>query len=64
MDNIDKVRDGVELPNCLVFDVPEEKGIEIIIAVTENMRASVFMGDDEVIALINILQNKLNARLN
>lgn len=59
----EKIRDGIELPNCLVFDVPEEKGIELIVAVTENMRASIFMLDEEVEKLISILQNKLNGRI-
>jgi len=59
----EKIRDVIELPNCLVFDVPEEKGIELIVAVTENMRASIFMLDEEVEKLILILQNKLNGRI-
>jgi len=57
-------RNGIEQDNgCIIFDVPEEKGIEMIIPVTENMRASVFMTDKEAENLINIIQNKLNARL-
>jgi len=44
---MEKDRNGVELDSCLVFDVPEEKGIELIIPVTENMRASLFMLDEE-----------------
>jgi hypothetical protein len=56
-------RDMVEQDNgCLVFDVPEEKGIEMIVPVFENMRASVFFTDKEAENLIKIIQNKLNGR--
>jgi len=56
-------RNGVEIDRCLIFDVPEEKGVEIIIPVAECMRASLFMTDEEAQKLINIIQNKINARL-
>jgi len=57
-------RNGVEMENgCLIFDVPEEKGIEIIIPVTDFMKASLFMEDKEAEELIMIIQNKLNARI-
>ena len=57
-------RNGVEMENgCLVFDVPEEKGIEIIIPVTDFMKASLFMEDKEAEEFIRIIQNKLNARI-
>jgi len=56
-------RNGVELDGCIVFDVPEEKGIELIIPVTECMKASLFMTDEEAQQLVNIIQNKINARL-
>jgi|TARA_R100000049_G_C1933720_1_gene77561 hypothetical protein len=58
-----KERIGHEQVNgCLVFDVPEEKGIELIIPVFQNMRVSTFIKDEEAQELINIIQNKLNAR--
>lgn len=61
---MDKFRDGKELENgILIFDVPEEKGIELIIPVFENMRVSVFLSDDEAVKVIRIIQNKLNGRL-
>ena len=61
---MEKERNGTEMEDgCLVFDVPEEKGIELIVPVFENMRASVFMTDEEAQKLINIIQNKLNARI-
>jgi hypothetical protein len=55
-------KDGIELSNVLIFDCPEEKGIELIVPVFENMRASIFLNDDEAEKVINIIQNKLNAR--
>jgi|GEM_PF-3981477 len=56
-------RNGTETEQgILIFDVPEEKGLEIIIPVTDNMKASVFIPDDEVEKVIQIMQNKLNAR--
>lgn len=58
-----KERDIKELEcGILVYDVPEEKGIEIIVPVFENMRASIFMDDEQAEQMINIVQNKLNAR--
>ena len=57
-------RDVEELENgCIIFDVPEEKGIEIIVPVTDFMRASIFMSDEQAEELIRIIQNKLNARI-
>jgi len=56
-------RNGTETEQgILIFDVPEEKGLEIIIPVTDNMKASVFIPDDEAEKVIQIIQNKLNAR--
>lgn len=60
----DKERHGVETESgCIVFDVPEEKGIELIVPVAGCMRASVFMDDEEAQNFVNIIQNKLNGRL-
>lgn len=56
-------RNGTEIESCLIFDVPEEKGIEIIVPVTDNMKASLFLTDEEAQKMINIIQNKLNARI-
>lgn len=59
-----KERNGSEMDNgCIVFDVPEEKGIEIIIPVTDFMKASLFMEDKEAEEMIRIIQNKINARI-
>jgi len=56
-------RNGTETEQgILIFDVPEEKGLEIIIPVTDNMKASIFISDDEAEKVIKIMQNKLNAR--
>ncbi|KKL78983.1 hypothetical protein LCGC14_2019380 [marine sediment metagenome] len=55
-----------EVNNCLIFDCPEEGGIELIFPVGgdgSNMRASIFVNDEDAQKLINIIQNKLNARL-
>lgn len=58
-----KDRDVKELDcGILIFDVPEEKGIEIIFPVFENMRASIFVDDKEAQSIISILQNKINGR--
>ena len=48
---------------CIIFDIPEEKGIEIIIPITDCMRASLFMSDEQAQEMINIIQNKINSRL-
>ena len=57
-------RNGFEQENgCIILDIPEEKGIEIIVPVTECMRASLFMSDEQAQKMINIIQNKINARL-
>ena len=57
-------RNGFEQETgCLIFDISEEKGIEIIIPVTESMRASLFMSDEQAQEMINIIQNKINSRL-
>ena len=63
-----KERYGEELEGgALVIDVPEESGVELIIPMDEtgmnctNLR--VFFHDDEAQELIDIIQNKINARL-
>ena len=57
-------RNGFEQESgCIIFDVPEEKGIEIIIPVTERMKASLFMSDEQAQEMIRIIQNKINSRL-
>jgi len=56
-------RNGVEIDGCIVFDIPEEKGVELIIPVTDCMKASLFMTDEEAQQLVNIIQNKINARV-
>jgi len=59
-----KDRDVKELDcGILVFDVPEEKGIELIVPVFENMKASIFIDDKQAQTIIDIIQNKLNGRL-
>ena len=59
-------RNGEELDNgCLIFDVPEEKGIELVIpigGVDSGFTARVFMDDEKAEEMIRIIQNKLNAR--
>jgi len=57
-------RDAKELEcGILIFDVPEENGIELIVPVFENMKASIFIDDKQAEQMLRIIQNKLNARL-
>ncbi len=55
-----------EIEGALIFDCPKEKGIEIIIPIgspDSNLTAIFFMKDEQAQEFINIIQNKLNARL-
>ena len=48
----------------LVVDIPEEKGVELIIPLGEDAtNARIFMYDDEAEQLVQVVQNKINARL-
>ena len=64
---VSKERYGEELEGgALVIDVPEESGIELIIPADDMgmscMNVRLFFHDDEAQELINIIQNKINAR--
>ena len=57
-----KDKDVERVADIVVFDVPEEKGIQFVFNVIENMSASVFVSDDDAEELVKIVLNKLNAR--
>jgi len=62
---VTRERYGEELDGgALVIDIPKEGGIELILPIDCTcMNARVFMYDDEAQELINIIQNKINARM-
>lgn len=47
-----------------VYDEPEEEGIILAFDMENGMTLSLFMDDNQAQEMINIIQNKLNARWN
>lgn len=47
----------------LIFDNPEEKGIDMYIAINEIIDLRIPLTDKAAQQLIDIIQNKLNARI-
>jgi hypothetical protein len=47
----------------LVFDNPEERGIDLMFDLENGMAITLFMTDESAQEMVNIVQNKLNARL-
>lgn len=47
----------------LVYDNPEERGIDLMFDFENGMAITIFMTDESAQELVNIVQNKLNARL-
>ncbi len=55
-----------EVNGCMVIDCPRDKGIEINVPIgskDSNMVARFFMSDKQAQELVNIIQNKINARM-
>ncbi len=48
---------------ALVYDNPEEKGIDIELDMENGMAIKVFLDDKAAQEFIGIIQNKLNARI-
>lgn len=46
-----------------IYDNPERKGIDLELDFENGMAITIFMDDETVQGLINIMQNKLNARM-
>lgn len=46
-----------------IYDNPEEKGIDIEFDMEIGMAIKIFMTDESAQELVDIIQNKLNARL-
>jgi len=49
--------------NALVIDCAKEGGVELIIQTDDTNCSRFFLYDEEAQELVNIIQNKLNARL-
>jgi len=46
-----------------IYDNPEEKGIDLVFDLENGMAITIFMDDNAAQQMIDIIQNKLNARL-
>ena len=45
-----------------IYDNPTEKGIDLLLDLENGMGIVLFMSDEQAQEMINIIQNKLNAR--
>jgi hypothetical protein len=48
--------------DMIIFDAPEEGGIEFLIKVSDRYVATVFLSDEQAERMIRIVENKLNGR--
>ena len=46
----------------IVYDRPEEEGIEVSLDLENGMAINLFISDEDALEMINIIQNKLNGR--
>lgn len=47
----------------VIYDVPEDKGIELLFDFENGMGIVIFLDDESAQEMVDIIQNKLNARL-
>lgn len=46
----------------IIYDNPEERGIDLVFDMENGMGITIFMDDESAQEMVNIIQNKLNAR--